>query len=47
MAERLLFDSVFYDEVTPVSISTLKPVLGVIGVLPLKPRASPIISICI
>ena len=39
--------SVFHDGVTPVSISTLKPLLGVIGVLPLKPRASPIISVCI
>ena len=27
---------VFHDRVTPVSVSTLKPPLGVIGVLPLK-----------
>jgi len=37
MAEILLFNSVFHDGVTPVSVSTLKPPLGVIGVLPLKP----------
>ena len=37
MAEILLFNSVFYDGVAPVSVSTLKPLLGVIGVLPLKP----------
>jgi len=36
MAEILLFDSVFYDGVTPVSVSTLKPLLGVIGAIPLK-----------
>ena len=42
----LLFNSVFHDGVTPVSVSTLKPPLGVIGVLPLKPQASPILSIC-
>ena len=45
--EILLFNSVFYDRVTSVSVSTLKPPLGVIGVLPLKPLASPILSICI
>ena len=33
------------DGVTPVSVSTLKPPLGVIGVLPLKSRASPILSV--
>ena len=38
---------VFHDGVAPVSVSTLKPLLGVIGVLPLKPRVSPITSICI
>ena len=37
MAEILLFNSVFHDGVTPVSVSTLKPLLGVIGALPLKP----------
>ena len=36
MVKILLFNSVFYDGVTPVSISTLKPRLGVIEVLPLK-----------
>ena len=46
-AEILLFNSVFYDGVTPVSVSTLKPLLGVIGVLPLKPQVSPILSVCI
>jgi len=35
--EILLFSSVFHDRVTPVSILTLKPPLGVIEVLPLKP----------
>ena len=47
MAEILLFNSVFHNRVTPISVSTLKPPLGAIGVLPLKPRASPIISVCI
>jgi len=37
MAEILLFNSVFHDGVAPVSVSTLKPLLGAIGVLPLKP----------
>ena len=45
--EILLFNSVFHDGVTPVSVSTLKPPLGAIGVLPLKPRASLILSLCI
>ena len=45
--EILLFNSVFYDEVTPVSVSTLKPPLRVIGVLLLKPRTFPILSVCI
>ena len=45
--EILLFNSVFHDGVNPVSVSTLKLLLGVIGVLLLKPRASPILSICI
>jgi len=47
MTEILLFNSVFHDGVAPVSVSTLKPPLGAIGVLPLKPRASPILSVCI
>ena len=47
IVEILLFNSVFHDRVIPVSVSTLKPLLGVIGVLPLKPWASPILSICI
>ena len=46
-AEILLFNSVFHDGVAPVSVSTLKPLLGAIGVLPLKPRASSIVSVCI
>ena len=29
--EILIFDSVFHDRVTTVSVSTLKPLLGVIG----------------
>jgi len=39
--------SIFYGGVTPISVSTLKPPLRVIEALPLKLRASPIISICI
>jgi len=39
--------SIFHDGVTPVSVSTLKPLLGVIEVLPLKSQASPILSVCI
>ena len=35
--EILLFNLVFHDRVIPVSVSTLKPLLGAIGVLPLKP----------
>jgi len=46
-AEVLLFNSVFHDGVAPVSVSTLKPLLRAIGVLPLKPWASPILSVCI
>ena len=38
MVEILLFNLVFHDGVTSVSISTLKPPLGVIGVLPLNPE---------
>jgi len=37
MVEILLFNLVFHDRVTSVSVSTLKPLLRVIGVLPLKP----------
>jgi len=47
MVEILLFNSVFHDGVTPISISTLKPPLRVIGVLPLKSQASPILSVYI
>ena len=59
IAEILLFNLVFHDGVTLVSVSTLKPPFGVIEVLPLKPpfgvigvlplksRASPILSVCI
>ena len=43
--EILLFDSVFHDRVTPVSISTLKPPLGVIRAIPLKLQTSPIVGI--
>jgi len=35
--EIFLFDSVFHDGVTPISVSTLKLLLGVIGALLLKP----------
>ena len=42
MVEILLFDSVFYGGVTPVSVSTLKPLLRVIEAILLKPQASPI-----
>jgi len=37
MVEIFLFDLVFYDRVTPVSVSILKPLLRVIEALPLKP----------
>jgi len=47
MVEILLFDSVFYNKVTSVSVSTLKLLLGVIKALLLKLWASPIISIYI
>jgi len=46
-AEILLFNSVFHDGVTPVSVSTLKLPLRVIGVLPMKPQVSSILSVCI
>ena len=46
-AEILLFNSVFHDGVDLVSVSTLKLPLGVIGVVTLKPRASPILPLCI
>ena len=46
-AEILLFNSVFHDEVTSVSVSTLKPLLGVIGAIPLKLQASPIVMECL
>ena len=36
-AELLLFNLVFHNGVTSVSVSTLKPPLGVIGVVLLKP----------
>jgi len=39
--------SVFHSGDTPVSVSTLKPLLRVIGVFPLKPQVSPILSVCI
>jgi len=37
MAEILLFDLVFHDGVTSVSVEILKPPLRVIGALSLKP----------
>ena len=43
MAEILLFDSVFHDGVTSVSVEILKPLLGVIGAILLKLQASPIV----
>ena len=45
MAGILLFNSIFHDGVTPVNVSTLKPPLGVIGVLPMKPQAFLILSV--
>ena len=45
MAEILLFDLVFHNGVTPVSISMLKPPLRVIETIPLKLWASPIVGI--
>ena len=47
MVGILLFNLVFHNRVTPVSVLILKPPLGVIGVLPLKPQASLILFICI
>jgi len=44
MAEILLFDLVFHDGITSVSVSTLKPPLRVIGAIPLKPRIFPIVG---
>ena len=35
--EILLFNLVFHNGVTLVNVSTLKPLLSVIGALPLKP----------
>ena len=46
-AEILLFNLVFHDGVTPISVSILKPPLRVIGVLPLKPQVSLILSVYI
>jgi len=47
IVEILLFNLIFHDGFTPVSVSILKPLLGVIGALPLKPQASLIISVFI
>ena len=47
MVEILLFNLVFHDRVTPISVSILKSLLGVIGVLSLKLQASSILSVCI
>jgi len=38
------FDLVFHDRVAPVSVSTLKPLLGVIGAIPLNLRVSSIVG---
>jgi len=38
------FDLVFHDGVTPVSVSTLKPSLRVIGAILLKLQAHPIVE---
>ena len=45
MAEILLFNSVFYDGVTLVSVSTLKLLLSVIEVILLKLQASSIVKV--
>ena len=37
ITEILLIDSVFYSRVTPISILILKPPLGIIGAILLKP----------
>ena len=47
MVEILLFNLVFYDRVTSVSVLTLKPPLGVIGAILLKPQVSPLVRTCI
>jgi len=47
IVEIFLFNSVFHDSITPISVSTLKPLLGIIGVLLLKLQASSIYSVCI
>ena len=44
MMEILLFNMVFHGRVTPVSVSTLKPPLRIIGAILLKLQASPIIG---
>ena len=45
--EILLFNLIFYSRVTPISVSTLKLLLRVIGAIPLKFQASPIVWTCI
>ena len=42
--EVLLFNSVFHDRVTPVSVLILKPLLRVIGAILLKSQASSIVG---
>ena len=44
MTEILLFDSVFHGGVTSVSVSTLKPLFGVIGAILLKSQAFSIVE---
>ena len=45
MTEILLTDSVFYDGVTSISVSTLKPPLKIIGAILLKLQAFSIVGI--
>jgi len=44
LAEILLFDLVFHNGVTLVSVSTLRPLLRIIEAIPLKLQASPIVG---
>ena len=44
IVEILLFNLVFYNRVISISVSILKPLLGVIETIPLKPQASSIVG---
>ena len=44
MVKILLFNLVFYDRVISISVSILKPLLGVIETIPLKSQASSIVG---